>query len=223
MLFQPLVLPFLAFASATFAAPAPQVAGGSPNPTSFGPDSQIPYSAVPIPTGYPIVVDQNGYRSATGHGLYSGTPTTTGAVDGPTTLAASVPAEPPNPTATYYNSNGVPKNPFPAPYTPAGGLGTNGSLPRYMVNSDFDFESIALGLYQEWIELDLFHDGLARFSDDDFTAAGLGPEARSLIEFMADQETGHATLLTNMLGNAAPKQCFYNYPYNTGTFFPLFI
>jgi hypothetical protein len=31
-------------------------------------------------------------------------------------------------------------------------------------------------------------------------AAGLGPETRSLIEFMANQEVGHATLLTNMLG-----------------------
>lgn len=67
----------------------------------------------------------------------------------------------------------------------------------------------------QWIELDLFHDGLARFSDEDFTEAGLGPEARSLIEFMADQESGHATLLTNMLGDAAPKECVYNYPYTT--------
>ena len=32
---------------------------------------------------------------------------------------------------------------------------------------------------------------------------------------MADQETDHATLLTNMLGERAPKQCYYNYPYNT--------
>ena len=105
-------------------------------------------------------------------------------------MAQSIPAGPPNPTATYYNTEGVPLNPLPAPYTPAGGLGTNGSEPRYMVESDFDFESIALGLYQEWIELDLFHDGLARFTDEEFMAAGLGPEARSLIEFMADQESG---------------------------------
>ena len=70
-------------------------------------------------------------------------------------------------------------------------------------------------MYQEWIELDLFHDGLARFSQDDLLAAGLGPEYQSLIEFMADQETDHATLLTNMLGERAPKQCYYNYPYNT--------
>lgn len=32
---------------------------------------------------------------------------------------------------------------------------------------------------------------------------------------MANQEVGHATLLTNMLGEAAPKQCVYNYPYTT--------
>jgi hypothetical protein len=94
-----------------------------------------------------------------------------------------------------------------------GGLGTNGTLPRYMVNSDFDFESIALGLYQEWIELDLFNNGLAVFSADDFLAAGLTAEDRALIAFMAQQESGHATLLTNMLGERAPVQCTYNYPY----------
>lgn len=32
---------------------------------------------------------------------------------------------------------------------------------------------------------------------------------------MAQQETGHATLITNMLGETAPKQCTYNYPYST--------
>lgn len=136
----------LALAPAVFAVPAPQVT----QPTSFGPDSQISYqpqsTAGPV---YPVVVFSNGYTSATFHGPYTGTPTTTGAADGPTTLAASIPPGPLNPTATYYNTAGYPINPMPAPYTPAGGLGTNGSLPRYMVNSDFDFESIALGLYQE--------------------------------------------------------------------------
>jgi len=202
----------LAVAPAIFAAPAPQVTA----PASFGPDSQVPYQAQSTAgPDYPVAVEENGYTSATYHGPYTGTPTTTGAVDGPTTLAASIPTLPLNPTATYYNANGIPKNAFPAPYTPAGGLGTNGSLPRYMVNSDFDFESIALGLYQEWIELDLFHDGLAKFSEADFIAAGLNAEYMSLIEFMADQESGHATLLTNMLGQAAPKECIYNYPYTT--------
>ncbi|KAL4999922.1 ferritin-like domain-containing protein [Aspergillus recurvatus] len=171
--------------------------------------------AAPVVTEGQNVVTQNGYASAPYHGPYSGTPTITGAARAATTLAASIAPKPPNPTATYYNAEGVPQQPMPAPYVPAGGLGTNGTLPRYMVNSDWDFESIALGVYQEYIELDLFHDGLARFSDAEFQAAGLGPEVRSLIEFMANQEVGHATLLSNMLGEAAPKQCVYNYPYRT--------
>jgi hypothetical protein len=104
---------------------------------------------------------------------------------------------------------------MPIPYTPAGGLGTNGTEPRYMVNSDFDYESIMLGLYQEWIELDLFNNGLAVFSDEDFLDAGLTAEDRAYIAFMAIQETGHATLLTNMLGETAAPQCTYDYPFRT--------
>jgi len=61
----------------------------------------------------------------------------------------------------------------------------------------------------------LFHNGLAKFSVADFQAAGLTAEDRALIDFMADQEIGHATLLTNMLGAEAPKQCNYNYPFET--------
>jgi len=57
-----------------------------------------------------------------------------------------------------------------------------------------------LALNQEWIELDLFHYGLAKFSVEEFEAAGLYAEDRFLIEFMADQEVGHATLLSNILG-----------------------
>ena len=209
MITQAVIAGLLAVVPAVLSAPAPQL-------TSFGPDSQVP--AKPQSTAgpdYPVVVGENGYFTAPYHGKYNGTATTTGAVNGPSTIAASIPTLPPNPTATYYNAKGVPQHAFPAPYTPAGGLGTNGSLPRYMVESDFDFESIALGLYQEWIELDLFHDGLAKFSIEELEAAGLNAEYRSLIEFMADQESGHATLLTNMLGEAAPKECVYDYPYTT--------
>ncbi|KAL3480936.1 hypothetical protein BJX99DRAFT_219848 [Aspergillus californicus] len=172
--------------------------------------------ARPALTGDPVIMGENGYTSAPYHGPYTGDePDETGAVTADRTLAPSIAPKPPNPTATYYNSDGVPQDPMPAPYLPAGGLGTNGTQPRYMVESDFDFESIALGVYQEYMELDAFHDGLARFSDEQFRAAGLGPESRSLIQFMANQETGHATLLSNMLGGAAPKQCVYNYPYRT--------
>lgn len=32
---------------------------------------------------------------------------------------------------------------------------------------------------------------------------------------MRDQEVGHATLLTNMLGPAAPVRCKYTYPFTT--------
>jgi hypothetical protein len=152
---------------------------------------------------------------ATSHGPYSGVPTTTGAAKAPATLGTAIAPLPPNPTATYYNSNGLPQNPMPIPYTPAGGLGTNGTEPRYQVNSDFDYESIQLGLYQEWIELDLFNNGLAVFSDQDFLDAGLTAEDRAYIAFMAIQETGHATLLSNMLGETAAPQCTYDYPFRT--------
>ena len=150
--------------------------------------------------------------AVTSHGPYTGPPpTTTGALSTAVT-AASVPALPPGPDAYKYPSDGQLHADQPAPYTPSGGLGTNGSAPVYRVQSDFDYESIALALYQEWIELDLFHWGLAQFSVEDFEAAGLTAEDRFLIEFMADQEVGHSTLLSNILGPEAPVQCTYNYP-----------
>lgn len=208
------------------AAPAPQVAGytdgdasftveyptGTPA-ASFGPDSQVPAQATQAPPAYPrISADPTG---ATSHGPYSGVPTTTGAEKAPATLGTAIAPLPPNPTATYYNTNGKPQDPMPIPYMPAGGLGTNGSEPRYMVESDFDYESIQLGLYQEWIELDLFNNGLAVFSEEDFLEAGLTAEDRAYIAFMAIQETGHATLLSNMLGETAAPQCTYDYPFRT--------
>lgn len=73
-----------------------------------------------------------------------------------------------------------------------------------------------LALYQEYIELDLFHHALAQFSQQDFEDAGLGAEDMFLIEWMADQEVGHAELITNMLSpNNASLQCNYTYPFNT--------
>lgn len=68
-------------------------------------------------------------------------------------------------------------------------------------------------MYQEWTELDLFQDGLRRFSEADFKAAGLTSTDRDLIAFMAQQEVGHATLISNILGAQAPQQCSYIYPY----------
>jgi Ferritin-like domain len=191
----------LALAASAFAAPAPQV-----------PKSSAPVTAVPSETAPPVVSSQ--VNGPTSHGPFSGQPTTTGALS-LSVQAASIPALPPNPTATTYLADGTLQDPQPAPYAPAGGLGTNGTEPVYNAKSDFDFQSLALTLYQEWIELDLFHDGLARFSVEDFEEAGLTAEDRFLIQFMADQEVGHATLITNILGAAAPVQCTYNYPYTT--------
>ncbi len=137
----------------------------------------------------------------TSHGPYSGTPTVTGALTAPA-VAQSIAPGPPNPV-TYTNNNGLLQAGYePIPYQPAGGAGTNGSLPYYHPLSDFDYESLTLALYQEWIELDLFHNGLARFPASEWEAAGLTAEDRFLIEFMADQEVGHATLLSNILGAA---------------------
>ncbi|KAK5137551.1 hypothetical protein LTR08_008531 [Meristemomyces frigidus] len=187
-------------------------------PTSFGTDSQISAIVSPAPsTGLyaPDTIRSSIPTGATSHGPFTGVPTTTGAVMNTPVVypEGTIPALPPNPTATYYNTNGALQNKEPIPYTPAGGLGTNGTLPRYMVESDFDYESITLGLYQEWIELDTFNNGLAIFSEEDFLAAGLTTEDMELIRFMAQQEEGHATLLTNMLGETAPPQCTYNHPY----------
>jgi hypothetical protein len=91
--------------------------------------------AAPAP---PVVAS---FLGATSHGLFSGIPTTTGALS-TSVLAASIPALPPNPTATTYPSDGQLHDPQPAPYTPAGGLGTNGTEPVYNVKSDFDYESL---------------------------------------------------------------------------------
>ncbi|KAJ8487346.1 hypothetical protein ONZ45_g14365 [Pleurotus djamor] len=92
---------------------------------------------------------------------------------------------------------------------------TNSSNPPYFPLSDFDFQSLNLALNQEWIELDLFHHGLAMFSDDDFDQAGIGAEERFLIQHMADQEVEHAQMLTNVLQGLGAKQCNYTYDFTT--------
>lgn len=68
-------------------------------------------------------------------------------------------------------------------------------------------------MYQEFIELDLFQFGLQTFSASDFEAAGLTAADRTLIDFMAQQEVGHATMVSNILGASAPQECVYNYPF----------
>jgi len=101
------------------------------------------------------------------------------------------------------------------PYIPPGGLGIGDRSPQYVPMSDFDWQSLNLALNQEYIELDLFNYALARFSVQDFENVGLDAEDRFLIEFMAQQEIGHAIMLINMLGPFAAKPCTYRYPFNT--------
>ena len=177
----------LSFGALAAAAPAPQVTDSALNP----PIAPLRSSQV---TG------------ATSHGPFNGpAPTITGALTAPAVAASAAPGG--LPPITYTNNNGLLQAGYePVPYQPAGGAGTNGTIPYYHPLSDFDYESLTLALYQEWIELDLFHNGLARFSVAEFTAAGLTAEDRFLIEFMADQEVGHSTLLSNILG---PAVCCY--------------
>ncbi|KZT58369.1 hypothetical protein CALCODRAFT_482464 [Calocera cornea HHB12733] len=103
------------------------------------------------------------------------------------------------------------------PYTPPGGVGVSPDSPppKYEPYSQFDFQSLNLALNQEWIELDLFYKGLEMFTLQDFLDAGMNSEDRELIEFMAEQERGHAQLITDMLGPHAAKECNYTYPFTT--------
>ena len=168
------------------------------------PASEIPGATNAV---FPNVVSE--VTGVTSHGPFTGTPTTTGAISN-SPAGTAIPMLPPNPTALKYNPNGTLNDQQPIPYQPAGGLGTNGTEPVYRVQSDFDYQSVLLGLYQEWIELDLFHHILATFSEEEFTEAGLTSSDRYLIEFMANQEVGHATLLSSLLGGpggATPQVC----------------
>src|SRR5215469_8084220 len=118
-------------------APVPQVAGytdanatfaQTPSPlgslaTSFPPDSQVAAIHTSAPSSgqsgaAPPRVSSD-VTGPTSHGPYGGEPTTTGAVS-TKILASSIAPEPANPTATYYNKNGLLQNPEPAPYTPNG-------------------------------------------------------------------------------------------------------
>jgi hypothetical protein len=160
-----------------------------------------------LPSPYAI-----SHHNVTEHGPYTGPPATTTGALSTSVLAASIAPAPPPPQIVAYPADGKLHGDQPMPYTPSGGIGTNGSTPIYKVASDFDYQSLALALYHEWIELDLFHWGLATFSDEEFEAYGINAEDRFLLQHMADQEIGHASVLANMLGPSAPKQCTYNYP-----------
>lgn len=173
------------------------------------PAEDIPGATIPV---QPLVSG----NPETTHGNFTGTATVTGAI-AKGDLNGTISALPPNPEATAFKPDGTPNSNQTIPFQPAGGLGTNGTEPVYRVQSDFDYQSLLLGLYQEWIELDLFKDILNRFSEEDFTKLNLTSSDRFLVDFMAQQENGHATLLSNLLGGpgGSTPQCSYKYPYET--------
>jgi hypothetical protein len=76
------------------------------------------------------------------HGSFSGTATETGALNNSVVGTGVVAPLPVDPEATTYPSDGQLHEPQPAPYVPAGGLGTNGTIPVYKAKSDWDYESL---------------------------------------------------------------------------------
>lgn len=63
---------------------------------------------------------------------------------------------------------------------------------------------------------DLFNYGHNKFSQAEFTAAGMNEDDVALLQFMANQEVGHATLLSDLTGaynGSVAKQCTYHYDF----------
>lgn len=112
----------------------------------------------------------------------------------PTSFSSYTGTYSPNPAATGYKN------------LPPGGVGTdpNGPPPDYSPSDEFDLQSLILATYQEYIELDLFHNGLASYSTGEFDDAGIDESQRYLLQFMAEQEVGHSTAFNNML----PREYF---------------
>lgn len=174
--------------------------------------SRIVATSSPTVSSAPSVVSIP--TSISSPGPFTGTPTVIGALNA-TSTGTGISSLPPPAAATTYISNGNLHDAAPAPFEPAGGVGTNGTIPVYNARSDYDYQSLALQLYQEYLALDTLRYGLSNFSLKDFNDAGLNASDRYLIEWMADQQLGHVTMLTNILGTSAPKMCTYNYPFTT--------
>lgn len=81
------------------------------------------------------------YQTSEPHTPFSGTPSTTGALTA-SSIGSGISSEGVAPGATTYPSDGKLHDAEPAPYVPAGGVGTNGSTPVYNAKSDFDYQSL---------------------------------------------------------------------------------
>lgn len=76
------------------------------------------------------------------HGPFTGSASVTGALTASKVLGTALSGQPAPTNATSYPSDGELHGAQPAPYFPAGGLGTNGTAPVYNVRSDYDYQSI---------------------------------------------------------------------------------
>ncbi|KAI1940491.1 hypothetical protein LOZ66_002085 [Ophidiomyces ophidiicola] len=180
--------------------------------TVYGKPADLTYaSGIIFPATAPVA---SGISFSRATGAYTGIPTATGALTG-SSRGTAISGRPPGPEATRYQSDGRLHDPQPAPYVPGGGLGTNGTMPVYNVQSDYDYQSVALLLYASWLQLDLFDTGLSQFSQQDFIQAGLTANDFNLIQFMRGEVLGQVTVLKNILGSSAPTRCGYRYPFNT--------
>jgi hypothetical protein len=132
------VLPLITCFPFSLAAPGPKV--------TILKERALP---TPIPT-----VSVRSYETSLPHLSYSGIPTVTGALSY-SLVGTGVRSPPPGPEATTYPSDGGLHEPQPAPYVPAGGLGTNGTTPVYNAKSDFDYESLVCPgrHYPAWVGL----------------------------------------------------------------------
>jgi hypothetical protein len=89
------------------------------------------------------------FHTSQPHTSFTGTPTTTGALTA-SSIGTGIPSGGVIPGATSYPGDGQLHNAEPAPYEPAGGVGTNGSTPVYNTKSDFDYESLVNSPFHQY-------------------------------------------------------------------------
>ncbi|KAI0310196.1 ferritin-like domain-containing protein [Amylostereum chailletii] len=160
----------------------------SPSPSS----SPSSFASIPVITPPTTITASSSVANATSSAVTASTNATS------TALSFSVTAGTPVPSASSVTK-------------PSGGIGFT-TEPAYKPLSDFDTQSLNLALHQEYIELDLFRHGLAIFNESQFSDAGLHESDIALLAYMAEQEVGHAELISNIVGPNATQQCTYQYP-----------
>lgn len=77
-----------------------------------------------------------------------------------------------------------------------------------------EVQILNFALTLEHIENNFYTTYLARFNDNDFTAAGFDPSVRGRIMQIGDHESEHVRFLTSALGSNAVKPCTYEFPVN---------